>query len=100
MHGERFRVDLVPIPLRGLKVIIRMDWLGANGVMIDCERQLVRVRTPKGGELVIQGERASQGPTLCLAARARGFLQQGCMGFLAYVSDTQLEAVGDIDRVP
>ncbi|KAL7619259.1 hypothetical protein Lser_V15G01624 [Lactuca serriola] len=33
--GERFRVDLVLIPLRGLKVIVEMDWLGANGAMID-----------------------------------------------------------------
>ncbi|XP_023768578.1 uncharacterized protein LOC111917159 [Lactuca sativa] len=43
VHGERFRIDLVPIPLQGLKVIIGTDWLGANGAMINCERQLVRV---------------------------------------------------------
>ncbi|XP_052625654.1 uncharacterized protein LOC128132759 [Lactuca sativa] len=49
--GERFRVDLVPVPLRGLKVIVGVDWLGAIGAMIDCERQLVRDRTPSGGEL-------------------------------------------------
>lgn len=28
---ERFRMDLVPIPLRGLKVIVGMDWLGPMG---------------------------------------------------------------------
>ncbi|XP_052621790.1 uncharacterized protein LOC128127358 [Lactuca sativa] len=28
---ERFRVDLVPIPQRGLKVIVGMEWLGAMG---------------------------------------------------------------------
>ena len=38
VFGERFSVDLVPIPFQGLKVIVRMDWLGANGTMIDCER--------------------------------------------------------------
>ncbi|XP_023768582.1 uncharacterized protein LOC111917162 [Lactuca sativa] len=48
--GERFWVDLFPIPLRGIKAIVGMDWLGANGSMIDCERQLVRVRTPSGGD--------------------------------------------------
>ena len=79
--GERFRVDLVPIPLCGLKVIVGMDYLGANGATIDCEFQLVRVRTPSGGELYIHGERASQGPTLCSASRAKSFLQQGCMDF-------------------
>ena len=34
MFGERFPTDLVLIPLRGLKVIIGMDWLGPNGSMI------------------------------------------------------------------
>ena len=33
--GEGFHVDLVLIPLRGLKVIVGMDLLGANGAMID-----------------------------------------------------------------
>ena len=43
VFGERFRVDSVLILLRGLKVIVGMEWLGANGVMIDYKRQLVRV---------------------------------------------------------
>ena len=74
MFSERFSIDLVLIPMRGSKFIIRMDWLGPNGVVIDCEQQLVRVRTLSGGELVVTSERSSQGPTLCLAARARRYL--------------------------
>ena len=57
LFEERYLVDLVPIPLRGNKVIIGMDWLSPNGAVIDCAQQLVRVRTPSGGELVIQSER-------------------------------------------
>lgn len=56
-------------------MIIGMDWLGANGAMVDRERQLVRVQTPSGGERFIHGERASQGPTLYLAVRARRLLR-------------------------
>ena len=80
-------------------MIVGMDWLGDNGVIIDCENQLVRVRTPSGGELVIHGERASQGLILCLAARARRFLQHGYTGFLAYVSDTRVETVIDMNSM-
>ncbi|XP_023732308.1 uncharacterized protein LOC111880139 [Lactuca sativa] len=54
VFGERFRIDLVSIPLRGLKVIVGIDWLGANRAMINCERQLVRVLTPSGRELVFR----------------------------------------------
>ena len=97
---ERYLVDLVPIPLRGNKVIIGMDWLSPNGVVIDCVQQLVRIRTPSGGELVIHGERSQHGPTVCSAARARRYLQQGCVGFVAYVMDTREAGRATVGDVP
>ena len=80
-------------------MIVGMDWLGANGAMIDCERQLVKVRNPSGGELVIQGMRALQRPTLCSTVRAYRLLHQGCLGFLAYISDTRVETMKDLGSV-
>ena len=38
LYDERYLVDLVPIPLRGNKVIIVMDWLSPNGAVIDCAK--------------------------------------------------------------
>ena len=55
MYDERYLVDLVPIPLRGNKVIINIDWLSTNGAVIDCAQQFVRFRTLSGRKLVIQG---------------------------------------------
>ena len=75
LFEERYLVDLVPILLRGNKVIIGMDWLSPNGAVIDRVQQLVRIRTPSGGELVVQGERPHQGPGLCSTVRARRYLQ-------------------------
>ena len=93
-------MDLVPIPLRGNKVIVGMDWLSPNGAVIDCELQLVRVRTPSGGELVIQGERPQRGPAFCSAARARRYFQQGCAGYIAYVLDAREKGKVAVDDVP
>lgn len=73
----RYFIHLVSIPLIGSKVIIGMDLFGPNGAMIHCERQLVRVRTPSTRELVILGESASHGPSLCLAERSMRYLQWG-----------------------
>ena len=83
-------------------MIIGMDWLSPNGAVIDCAQQLVRIRTPSGGELVVQGERPQRGPVVCLAARVRRYLQQCCAGYVAYVMDTQeagKETVGDVPVV-
>ena len=67
--------------------------------MIDCELQLVRVWTPSAGELVIHGEGAQCGPTLCSAARARCYLRQGYFGFVAFLMDSREKGevtIGDV----
>ena len=77
-----------------------MDWPSPNGAVIDCELQLVRVRTPSGGELVIQGEKPQRGPVLCSAARARCYFQQGCTSYIAYVLDAREKRKMTVDDVP
>ena len=57
LFEERYLVDLVPIPLRGNKVIISMDCLNPNGAVINYAQKSVWIRTPSGEELVVQGER-------------------------------------------
>lgn len=37
LFDQQFSVDLVPIPLRGNKVIVGMDWLSPNGEVIECK---------------------------------------------------------------
>lgn len=43
------------------------------------------------GELVIHREGAKCGPSLCSSARARRYLQHGCLSFVADVLDTKME---------
>ena len=50
---------------------------------------MVRIHTPSGGELVVQGEGAQRGSILCSAARAIRYIQQGCFRYVAYVMDTR-----------
>ena len=38
LFDEHFSMDLVPIPLRGNKVIMGMDWLSPTGAVIDYEQ--------------------------------------------------------------
>ena len=49
--------------------------------------------------MVIQGERPQRGPTFCSTARARRYLQHGCVGYVSYVMDTRetgKATVGDV----
>ena len=42
-------IDLIPIVMVDVCVIVGMDCLSRFGALIDCERQMVRVRDPSGG---------------------------------------------------
>ncbi|XP_017420392.1 uncharacterized protein LOC108330417 [Vigna angularis] len=33
----RFKVNLISLPLQGLEVILRMDWLSINRILINCD---------------------------------------------------------------
>ncbi|KAI3682071.1 hypothetical protein L2E82_50219 [Cichorium intybus] len=67
--GVEFPIDLIPIAMRDLCVIVGMDWLDAFDAEILCRKKQVRVRNPKGGELIIQGDTPRLAIASCSAAR-------------------------------
>lgn len=81
-------------------MIVGMDRLIHFVDLIDCERQLVVVHTPSVGELTIYDEGTRVDSTFCSAARDIIYLQQGCMGYLAYVIDNREEKKHSISSVP
>jgi hypothetical protein len=95
--GTKFEIDLIPIAMKELCVIVGMDWLDSVEAKIDCRHKQVWVRTPSGGELVIQGNTARHGAALRSIERARRHSQLSGRGFLAYVRDTR--EVGPVKTV-
>ncbi|KAI3505496.1 hypothetical protein L1887_27627 [Cichorium endivia] len=67
--GFEFPIDLIPIAMRDLCVIVGMDWLDAFDAEILCRKKQVRVRNPKGGEFIIQGDTPRLAIASCSAAR-------------------------------
>ena len=90
IFGVDFLIDQVPIAIGDVCVIVGKDWLSRFRDLIGCERHLVTVQDSSGGVLTIYGESTRSRSTFCSAARARQSLQHRCMGFLAYVVDTQV----------
>lgn len=68
--------------------------------LIDCRQKTVRVQTPNGGELTIQGEGLRSNSTLYSITRSKRYLQHACEGYLAYVIDTREEKKEAISEVP
>ena len=39
VEGQRYKVNLICLPLQELEVILGMDWLSANCILIDCREK-------------------------------------------------------------
>ena len=55
ISGTLLTVDLRIMEMSGFEVILRMDWLIAYRVVIDCERRRITAYTQDGTPVVFQG---------------------------------------------
>ena len=94
IEGQDMEADLILIDLKGLDVILGMDWLAANYASMDCFRKEVIFRRPGLPVVVFYGERKRAPSGLISAISARCLLQKGCTGYLAHVVDTRSSEMG------
>ena len=91
--------DLIVIDLKGLDVILGMDWLASNYATMDCFRKEVILRRPGLPVVIFYGERRRAPSGLISAISARWLLQKGCKVYLAHVVDTRSDEVR-LENVP
>ena len=89
IEGQDMEADLILIDLKGLDVILGMDWLAANYASMDCLRKEVIFRRLGLPVVVFYGEWRRAPSGLISAISARCLLQKGCKGYLAHVVDTR-----------
>ena len=99
IESQDMEADLILIDLRGLDVILGMDWLASNYASMDCFRKEVIFRRPGLPVVVFYGERRRTPSGLIYAIYARCLLRKGCSGFLAHIVDTRSDEAR-IEDVP
>ena len=99
IEGQVMEADLILVDLKGLDVILGMDWLASNYASMDCFRKDVIFRRPRLPVVVFYGERRRAPSGLISAISARCLLQKGFKGYLAHLVDTRSSEVG-LEDVP
>ena len=99
IESQDMEADLILIDLKGLDVILRMDWLASNYASMDCFRKEVIFRQPGLPVVVFYGERRRALSGLISAIYARCLLRKGCSGLLAHIVDTRSDEAR-IEDVP
>jgi hypothetical protein len=56
IRGVAFVTNLIVLELKGIDVILSMDWLGKHKVLIDCTKKSIKLTTPDGKELEFVAE--------------------------------------------
>ncbi|KAK1648050.1 hypothetical protein QYE76_065855, partial [Lolium multiflorum] len=52
--------DLFILPMKDIDVILGMNWLEANGALIDCVNKTVSLKSPDGSRMIYQGDKHTQ----------------------------------------
>ena len=93
IEGQVMEADFILIDLKGLDVILGMNWLALNYASMDCFHKEVIFRRPGLPVVVFYGERRQAPSGLISAISARCLLQKGCKGYLAHVVYTRSSGV-------
>ena len=99
IEDQDMEADLIVIDLKGLDVILGMDWLASNYASMDSFRKEVILRRPGLLVVIFYGERRRAPSGLISAISARWLLQKGCKGYLAHIVDTRSDEVR-LENVP
>ena len=77
-EGRESVIDLVCLPLKGIEVIIGMDWLIANNVVLVCKERTVKYAV---SSLSVQ---IPNGSLLLSATQAERCVRRGCQAFAVF----------------
>jgi hypothetical protein len=55
-----FDADLFILPMKDIDVILGMNWLEANGALIDCVNKTMSLKSPDGSRMIYQGDKHTQ----------------------------------------
>ena len=96
ISGILLTVDLRVMDMLEFDVILRMDWLTAYKVVIDCERRRVTSYTQDGTRIVFQGDKHDIFPQIVYESRCQGQLT----GWLATLTlEDEVRSDLDLPRV-
>nr|XP_043629853.1 uncharacterized protein LOC122601150 [Erigeron canadensis] len=104
IEGHSFSIDLLPTTVSSFDIFVGMDWMSKNGVVILCSKKIVRITTPDGDVVSVNGDKQKGSVKIVSLVKALRCIRQTknhSDHFLAYVIDSRKANpfISDIDVV-
>jgi hypothetical protein len=87
IEGRTLTANLIVFDIKGLDIILGMDWLPNNHAIIDCHNKEIILRLPADSEFKFVGTKVGATPQLILATQANQLLLEGCQVYLACLKE-------------
>nr|XP_043612589.1 uncharacterized protein LOC122584572 [Erigeron canadensis] len=97
--AEIFQANLIPFPMGEFDIILGMDWLSTCNAKISCDEKFISLKTSKGEDMVVYGDKSGHPISVCTFARAQRYLSHGCHAYLAHIVDVEKKPL-PIEDIP
>ncbi|XP_076951065.1 uncharacterized protein LOC143624232 [Bidens hawaiensis] len=87
LAGYILPICLLPMSLAGFDIVLGMDWLSDNHARIICNNKTIEVQAPDKRTIRIEGDKDIGQVIIISMIRANKCLNQGCLAFMAYVTE-------------
>ncbi|XP_076935245.1 uncharacterized protein LOC143601828 [Bidens hawaiensis] len=87
LEEQTFPIRMLVTTLGEFDLIIRMDWLAAYKVQINCDTKSIKLQAPDGSIVTIHGDREKQPIKIISVMKATKMIHHGCFSYLAYAID-------------
>jgi len=91
LSGYETEVYLIPLELHDFDIILGMNWLSKYKALIDCYAKTVTFQTHEGERMIFEGEQILKPIALISVVTSQRLLRKGCMGYLAYILNSNDE---------
>jgi len=75
IYGSQLLADLYRFKLTDFDIILAMDWLSKHQAQLDCLKQKITLRRPKGEKIVHRGKTEGSGLQIISVIRAQKLLK-------------------------
>lgn len=89
INGYDFPTNLLSFNLLDFEVILGLDWLTRYKVGLNCDKKLVKLVSLNKFKVCFQGDKVKKSKFLIFAMEAHKLLRKGCIGYLAYMVNSE-----------
>ncbi|XP_075650058.1 uncharacterized protein LOC142620587 [Castanea sativa] len=82
-------VDLILLHMHDFDAILGMNWLSTYYAVVECFEKSVIFHIPGQSKFNFEGDTKVKPLSIIFALQARNMLKRGCIGFLAYMIDSE-----------